>query len=285
MGVYKQAVLARFGNVYDDPLSELKNLKYETSAREYEDAFDKFLSRVEISEIHALSLFMGGLPDEIAMGVRMFKPQTLAYAYCLTNLQEATLEAVKKKNRSGYSGGHSRFASNSCQNSYSKPLLPTPTPVTNTVRPKPNTHVGGNNRRLTQKEYAEKRANNLCFYCDEKYVPGHKCSGQLYSLVVMPEVDVDETECLDDDEQFEDIGVEELQAPQISIHALTGTTNFQTMRVIGKVGKHDINILFECGSTHNFLDKGVARRLGCNVKPTCPLVVTVANGINLITDS
>ena len=82
-GVYKQAVLARFGNVYDDPLSELKNLKYETSAREYEDAFDNLLSRVEISEIHALSLFMGGLPAEIAMGVRMFKPQTLALSRCL----------------------------------------------------------------------------------------------------------------------------------------------------------------------------------------------------------
>ncbi|GKD40714.1 hypothetical protein Tco_1260921 [Tanacetum coccineum] len=95
---YKQAVLARFGTVYDDPMSELKNLKYETTARVYQDAFDDLLSRVEISEDRAISLFMGGLPPEIAMGVRMFKPRKLADAYCLTNLQEATLDAVKKKN-------------------------------------------------------------------------------------------------------------------------------------------------------------------------------------------
>ncbi|GJR75761.1 hypothetical protein Tco_0088126 [Tanacetum coccineum] len=76
----------RFGNVYEDPLSDLKILKYETTAREYEDEFDSLLSRVEVSEEHIVSLFMGGLPTKIEMGVRMFKPKTLADAYCLTNL-------------------------------------------------------------------------------------------------------------------------------------------------------------------------------------------------------
>nr|GEV55749.1 NBS-containing resistance-like protein [Tanacetum cinerariifolium] len=69
--VYKKAILARFGNVYADPMYELKNLKYETTTREYEDASDSLLSRVEVSEEHAVSLFMGGLPTEIEMGVRM----------------------------------------------------------------------------------------------------------------------------------------------------------------------------------------------------------------------
>ncbi|GKC09138.1 putative mitochondrial protein, partial [Tanacetum coccineum] len=53
-----------------------------TTVREYEDAFDSLLIRVEISEDHAISLFMGGLPTKIEMGVRMFKPKTLADAYC-----------------------------------------------------------------------------------------------------------------------------------------------------------------------------------------------------------
>ncbi|GKD11314.1 hypothetical protein Tco_1190999 [Tanacetum coccineum] len=96
---YKQVVLARFGTVTDDPMFELKNLKYETTAREYEDAFDDLLIRIKIREDHAISLFMGGLPVEIAMGVRILKPRKLDDAYCLTNLQETTLNAVKKKNR------------------------------------------------------------------------------------------------------------------------------------------------------------------------------------------
>nr|GEY45866.1 gypsy/Ty3 retroelement polyprotein [Tanacetum cinerariifolium] len=57
--VYKEVVLARFCSLYDDPMSELKNLKYDRSAREYKDAFDNLLSRVEVSQEHALSLFMG----------------------------------------------------------------------------------------------------------------------------------------------------------------------------------------------------------------------------------
>ncbi|GJT96220.1 hypothetical protein Tco_1091738 [Tanacetum coccineum] len=58
---FKQVVLARFGSVFDDPMVELKILKYETSDKIYEDAFDTLLSRVEISEDHVVSLFMGAL--------------------------------------------------------------------------------------------------------------------------------------------------------------------------------------------------------------------------------
>ncbi|GKD08386.1 reverse transcriptase, partial [Tanacetum coccineum] len=125
--------------------------KYETTAREYEDAFDNMLSRVEVSEDHVVSLFMGGLPTEIEMGVRMFKPKILADAYCLTNLQEATLNVVKKKNKSTFTPNNSRW------------------------------------------EFLE----------------------ELESLV--------------------DTGLMDLQAPLISLNALTSSTNFKTMRVIGTV--------------------------------------------------
>nr|GFA61399.1 hypothetical protein [Tanacetum cinerariifolium] len=42
------------------------------------------------------------------MGVRMFRPQTVADAYRLTNLQEATSNALKKNNKLqfGNSGRH-----------------------------------------------------------------------------------------------------------------------------------------------------------------------------------
>ncbi|GKB11734.1 retrotransposable element Tf2 [Tanacetum coccineum] len=278
--VYKKAILARFGNVYGDPMSELKNLKYETTTREYEDAFDSLLSRVEINEDHAVSLFMRGLPTEIEMGVGMFKPKTLADAYCLTNLQEATLNAVKKKGRSAFVSNSSRY-NNSPINTFQKPLLTNPT--TN-VTAKPNTPVAVQNRRLSQKEYVEKRANNLCFYYDQKYVPGHKCSGQLYSLVLMPEYEI-EGEFLEEDEIIGDNGLVDLQAPLISHNALTGANNFKTLRVTGVLGKNTIHILIDCRPTHNFLDKNKAKQLGCHIRNTCLLSVTVADGNKLVTTS
>nr|GEV81617.1 hypothetical protein [Tanacetum cinerariifolium] len=104
--VYKQAALGRFGSVFDDPMAELKNLICETSAKIYKDAFDNLLSGVEISKDHDINLFIGGLPTKIKMEVMMFKPRTLADAYFLTNMQEATLNAIKKKNRMVFNGGN-----------------------------------------------------------------------------------------------------------------------------------------------------------------------------------
>nr|GEW55164.1 hypothetical protein [Tanacetum cinerariifolium] len=62
----------RFGTVFDDPLSEIRKVKYQTNAKEYQDAFDTLLSRVDISEEHAVSFYLGGLPAEIEMGDETF---------------------------------------------------------------------------------------------------------------------------------------------------------------------------------------------------------------------
>ncbi|GJU65015.1 transposon ty3-G gag-pol polyprotein [Tanacetum coccineum] len=133
----------------DDVKGEIRKVKYQPNAKEYQDAFDTLLSRVDISEEHAVIFYLGGLPAEIEI----------------------------------------------------------------------------------------------------RYTPGHKCSGKLYSLVVLA----------DEDEEY-----------------------FETMRVTGKVGKHEIHILVDCGSTHNFLDDSVAKRVGCSLKDTCPLAVTVGGGKELI---
>ncbi|GKE84714.1 hypothetical protein Tco_1558456 [Tanacetum coccineum] len=50
-------------------------------------------------------------------------------------------------------------------------------PVLNTqiVNKYSSSETSGKKKLLSQKEFAKKRAKNLCFYCDKKYVPGHKC--------------------------------------------------------------------------------------------------------------
>lgn len=104
--VYKDAIVQRFGSVFYDPMSQLKNLKYENNGRDYQDAFYNLLSRVDISQEHAISLYLGGLPTELEMGVRMHAPKTLASSYSLTNYHEAALNAIKKKNRLQISFNH-----------------------------------------------------------------------------------------------------------------------------------------------------------------------------------
>ncbi|GJX35380.1 putative mitochondrial protein [Tanacetum coccineum] len=227
--VYKNAIVQRFRSIFEDLMSALKNAKYEKTAKEYQDLFDTLLCRVTISQEHAISLYLGGLPTELELNVRMFKPATLVDAYSLTKLQKAVIDDMKRKNK--------------------------------------------------------KRAHNLCFYCDQKYTPGHKCAGQLFSLVLVPDEEDYFKDCIDElEENKNSMGIQDLQ-PQISLNALTETNNFQTTRVIGTVGKHLVHILVDCRSTHNFLDKNIVKKLGCSIRPIGPLAVTMADDNNLVTTS
>ncbi|KAK4413347.1 hypothetical protein Salat_2747300 [Sesamum alatum] len=64
----------------------------------------------------------------------------------------------------------------------------------------------------------------------------------------------------------------------ILVNAITGVHNFNTMRVTGCCKGKAINILIDTGSTHNFVDFQVARRLGCKLDATDPFPVAVTNG-------
>lgn len=55
---------ARFGDyVYDDPLADLRNLRYGGSLQQYLDEFDEFYLRAGIREDKTLSFFLSSLVD------------------------------------------------------------------------------------------------------------------------------------------------------------------------------------------------------------------------------
>ncbi|GJY55316.1 gypsy/ty3 retroelement polyprotein [Tanacetum coccineum] len=66
--------------------------------------------------------------------------------------------------------------------------------------------------------------------------------------------------------------------PQISLNALTGITSYRRMRVIGHFGKQKIHILIDSGSTHNFLDVFMDKKLRCKIHKIDPLQVDVTEG-------
>lgn len=69
--------------------------------------------------------------------------------------------------------------------------------------------------------------------------------------------------------------------PHISIHAVAWGSGYQTMRVKGYVGNKALNMLIDYGSTHNFLNLALAKRVGCRLEPMNSLSVTVADGYKL----
>lgn len=116
-------------------------------------------------------------------------------------------------------------------------------------------------------------------------MPGHNCksSKQLYLL------EVDEEDKLQDpvEEQGDILG--ELQSNQlepaqtvehmeISMNALNGSLGYRTLKVTGYHSKMNLHILVDTGSSHNFIEPDLFKKLGCEVNSIKPKVVAAANG-------
>jgi len=196
---YKIAISTRLRpKPFDDTLAELMKLKQMESVEQYQEYFDSLLNRVELPTSYAVSCFLSGLNDEVQHGVRMFRPSTLHDGYCLAKLLETTLASIAKRTKPlleqgppitkgiGSKFGSSPHAWNSASHrtgptvsSYRSPA------VSSTGSTSSKAKTGG--RTLSSKEIDERRAKNLCFFCEEKYFPGHKCSAQVHRLEVIEE--------------------------------------------------------------------------------------------------
>jgi len=128
---------------------------------------------------------------------------------------------------------------------------------------------------MSNREFEEKRAKNQCFYCDEKYFPGHKCAAQGYGLEVLGQDSPQEEEELEGGSKImeeEIMGVQE-EPLQLSLSAVNGANSY--------LKNNPLHILLDSGSTHNFLDISTAKRLHCEIKRIPPLQVMVAGGQQL----
>ncbi|KAL0403037.1 UNVERIFIED_CONTAM: hypothetical protein Sradi_1944500 [Sesamum radiatum] len=128
----------------------------------------------------------------------------------------------------------------------------------------------------------KKRSKGLCYWCDEKYTPGHQCSKRKH-IYIMEAFEEDENlmhKEVEEEYQQQDVPTEEDDCSNFhfSVNAMTSVHNFNTMRVTGCCKSKAINILINTGSTHNFVDFQVAKRLGCKLEATNPFLVAVANG-------
>jgi len=67
-------------------------------------------------------------------------------------------------------------------------------------------------------------------------------------------------------------------SPHISLHAIEGMEGTTTMRIQGQVGRKMLQILIDNGSTHDFLDYALAKRLGWKANGDELSAVEVAGG-------
>lgn len=66
--------------------------------------------------------------------------------------------------------------------------------------------------------------------------------------------------------------------PQVSLSTVIGISQSQTLKLKGHIKKSNVMVLINTGSTHNFLDLTMAKRLNIFMFPMPNMKVMVADG-------
>lgn len=123
-------------------------------------------------------------------------------------------------------------------------------------------------KRLPWDELQKRREKGLCFNCDEKFVPGHRCKMN-QAFFIKPMYSSEE----------EEPGVQkEGEDAEISVNAMAGTSGPRTMRLGSWVKGRRVVALVDNGSTHNFVNQELVRRMQLPATKIDPFQVRVANG-------
>jgi hypothetical protein len=96
------------------------------------------------------------------------QPYNITQAIGLAKLVEAKLKDSKPK---FYKNSYNPTPNQT--NQFRFPATPPPNPPSLPIK------------RLTQAQMQERRAQGLCYNCDEKFVPGHKCSTSRFLLLMV----------------------------------------------------------------------------------------------------
>ncbi|KAF5480102.1 hypothetical protein F2P56_000872 [Juglans regia] len=277
---FVNALLIRFGPCsLEDPLEQLIRLRQEGTVEEYKSEFELIANRLRrLSKMDKLSCFVSGLKDDIRLTVKMFNPTNLLTAYRLARIQEERVSLHKKPNTRPPSFHYTEPAHIKYQPPQSQ-SQPTTEPNHSFNKAVVPVH------KISPNQMKIRREKGLCYHCDSKWHPGHRCNSP--KLYLIEEVVEDSIEPLNDTGQFLDQPEnKELykgemalqQTPEISLHAIIGSMNPKTMRVKGKIGNQWVVILIDSGSTHNFLDPAVLSRVHIPLVDEDKIRVKVANG-------
>lgn len=213
-----------------------------------------------------MGCFIAGLRDEIRLDVKVKQAKTLSDTIGVARLIEERNSLHKKH------GGNSIFRA-----LHTSPFQ----------RNKPSTAVGllgppltqktvpisiSSIRRISGQEARDHCEKGLCFYCDEKFVPRHRC--QCLQLFMIEDCPLGpQTEDHDTNEELPTIEPQ----PEISFHAMVGTNHPQTLRMTGRNRNNEVIVLIDGGSTHNFIKQSIVKKLALPIISDKSFHVMVGN--------
>ncbi|KAG6484069.1 hypothetical protein ZIOFF_060863 [Zingiber officinale] len=246
---FKEELINQFGpSGYENVDGELAKIRQTSTVLEYQGRFERLSNRTrDWSEKQLLGTFIEGLRLDIRREVKMNQPRTMKAALSFAQLQKEKINEEGRRNNKVIRENPSHYS----------------TP-----------------RRLTKEEIKERMAKGLCWHCDEKWHRGHQCK-QKRILMIEPIENSEEEDDFYEGETQDNINEVQDDSMAISVHALEGLQTLQTMKVKGFIKKQPVMILIDSGSTNNFLDSTLARRLKQKIERASTFDVKVADGRSL----
>ncbi|KAJ4748790.1 polyprotein [Rhynchospora pubera] len=271
-----------------NPVGDFKRVHQVGKVADYNRQFERAKARlIGETKIRNSTLFIQGfiegLKDEIRYAVEVLDPVTLNQAFNFARKAELNLEGVDRRNRSIHFKTPFQF---------NKPTKETDIPF------KKNTSAvsqGGMPLSSAELSREQLRALKLCYYCKEKYMPGHKC--KFKSLHSLQSQDTGPSVVLES-ENDEEVGPmiewvvdsnieQQMDSEQAVITMCTdhSPSNFQTLKFKGVLEGTPICILIDTGSTHSILNPSLLNTDNWPTTTTPPLHVKIANGADMYTST
>ncbi|XP_028554071.1 uncharacterized protein LOC114580489 [Dendrobium catenatum] len=268
---FKDLLLHRFrvsseGTYYEQFLA----LVQEGTVAEYREHFELLSGRLRgIPDDLLEGNFMKGLKPHIRAAIRVVDPHGLVKIMETAQLVEDKLK-VEPPRRSGVS-----------YPTYRPPLM-TGGPKAATILPprevaKEKTTMAVNQggfKRLTDSELKEKRAKGLCYRCDEKFTPGHRCKEKTLHVIIVGDSEEEEGDTGANEEDGEEEEHHHLAMVEVSLNSIAGLTSHSTMKLEGEIAGYKVMVLIDSGATHNFIACRLVERVG--------LPVTQGRGVGVI---
>lgn len=180
---FVQSLLKKFNpTTYTIPGGKLSKLVQTSTVADFVEKFEDYSSKVVgVPDWLLLEMFISGLKDEIQKEVVRAK---------LDDIQEA-MELAVHLEKQGTGGANfkgtsykpfqsrSYFSKTGGDNTLNSSALGTALAITTLNNPA-QWGTSPNFRRLSSAERKEKTSKGLCFNCDDKFSPSHKCKGKLF---------------------------------------------------------------------------------------------------------
>jgi len=262
---FTRALELRFGpSSYTNHQAELFKLQQHGSVSEYQTHFEKLSNCViGLSSDTILNCFISGLQPEIRRELTILHPYSISQAIRLAKLIEDKIKDSKPK--------------------YPRPQPHNPTHIH--PQQNPNNRIPQHQpttphlpiKRLTPAQLQERRTQGLCYNCDEKFTPGHKCSTARFLLLMdHPESPIDPP--IDPPPTNPNIPEVEDTIHYLSPQAFSGNPSPKTLKFTGLIHNLPVIVLVDSGSSHNILQPRIAHHLHLPIKPTPPFSVIVGDG-------